>query len=49
MHWLGPYQIKTIIDGGVVQLQDITRKEFQGMVNGIRLKLYRDNQPTNSQ
>jgi hypothetical protein len=49
MHWLGPYQIKSITDGGVVQLQDLAGKEVQGMVNGSRLKLYRDSQPTNSQ
>jgi hypothetical protein len=24
MHWLGPYEIKSIIDGGVVQLHDLT-------------------------
>jgi hypothetical protein len=23
MHWLGPYEVKTVIDGGVVQLKDL--------------------------
>jgi hypothetical protein len=49
MNWLGPYQINLFIDGGVVQLQDLIGKKVQGMVNGSRLKLYRDIQPTNSQ
>jgi hypothetical protein len=35
--------------GGVVQLQDLERKEVEGIVNGIRMKLYMDNLPTNSQ
>jgi hypothetical protein len=48
MHWLGPYQIKYATDGGVVHMQDLTWKEVQGMVNGSRMKLYRDSQPTNS-
>jgi hypothetical protein len=34
MHWLGPYEIKSITDGGVVQLQDLAGKEIQGLVNG---------------
>jgi hypothetical protein len=34
MHWLGPYEIKSITDGGVVQLQDLVGKEIQGLVNG---------------
>jgi hypothetical protein len=49
MHWIGPYQITFFIDGGVVQLQDLAGKEVQGLVNGNQLKLYRYNQPTNSQ
>jgi hypothetical protein len=47
MHWLGPYEIKSITDGSVVQLKDLLGKEIQGMVNGIRLRLYRDSRPTN--
>jgi hypothetical protein len=47
MHWLGPYEIKSITDGGVVQLQDLIGKEMQGLVNGSRLKMYRDSRPSN--
>jgi hypothetical protein len=46
MHYLGPYEIKYVIDGGDVQMQDLTGKEIQGLVNGSRLKLYREIQPT---
>jgi hypothetical protein len=49
MHWLGPYGIKLVTDGGVVQLQDLTGKEMQGLVNGSQLKLYRDTRPINPQ
>jgi hypothetical protein len=34
MHWLGPYEIKSITNGGVVQLQELAGKEVQGLVNG---------------
>jgi hypothetical protein len=47
MHWLGPYEIKYVTDGGVVQLQDLVGKEIQGLVSGSRLKLYRDTQTSN--
>jgi hypothetical protein len=49
MHWLGTYEIKSITDGGVVQLQNLTGKEMQGLLNGIRLKLYRDSRTSNPQ
>jgi hypothetical protein len=26
MYWLGPYEIKFVTDGGVMQLQDLTGK-----------------------
>ena len=42
MHWLGPYEIKYVTDGGDVQLQDLPEKYIQGLVNGSRQKLYRD-------
>jgi hypothetical protein len=45
MHWLGPYEVKTITDGGVVQLKDLGGTKIRGMINGSRLKLYRDNRP----
>jgi hypothetical protein len=43
MHWLEIYEINNVTNGGVVQLHDLMRKEIHGMVNGSRLKLYRDN------
>lgn len=41
MHWLGPYIIKEISDGGVVQLAKLNGELFLGKVNGSQLKLYR--------
>jgi len=38
MHWLGPYIIKEIIDGGVVQLTKLNGDSFPGKVNGSQLK-----------
>ena len=40
MHWLGPYVIKEIIDGGAVQLVKLNGDPFLGKVNGRRLKPY---------
>jgi hypothetical protein len=34
MHWLGPYEVKSITDGGVVQLRDLSSTELRGMING---------------
>jgi hypothetical protein len=45
MNWLGPYKVNTITDGGFVQLKDLGGTKIKGMINGSRLKLYRDNQP----
>jgi hypothetical protein len=45
MHWLGPYEVNTITDGGVVQLKDLGGTKLKGMINGSQLKLYRDNRP----
>ena len=42
MHWLGPYEVKTVTDGGVVQLKDLGGTELRGMINGSRLKLYKE-------
>jgi hypothetical protein len=39
MHWLGPYEVKYVTNGGVVQLKDLSRAELRGMINGSRLKL----------
>jgi hypothetical protein len=49
MHWLGPYKINYFINGCFSQMQDLAGKEVQGLVNGSRLKLYRDSRPTKSQ
>lgn len=40
MHWLGPYVIKEITDGGVVHLAKINGEPFPRRVNGSRLKPY---------
>ena len=42
MHWLGPYVIKDIIDGGMVQLVKLNGDPFLGKVNGSHLKPYID-------
>ena len=46
MHWLGPYQVKYVTNGGVVKLAKLNDEEIPTLVNGSRLKLYRDNPPT---
>jgi transposase InsO family protein len=43
MHWLEPYQVEAIINGGVVQLKYLVGKNLRGLVNGSGLKLYQDN------
>jgi hypothetical protein len=45
MHWLGPYEVKSITDGGVLQLKDLSGAELKGMINGSQLKLYKDIRP----
>jgi hypothetical protein len=45
MHWLGPYEVKNVIDGGAVQLKDLGETKLRGMINGSRLKLYGDSRP----
>lgn len=40
MHWLGPYIIQEITDGGIVQLTKLNGEPFPRKVNGSRLKLY---------
>jgi hypothetical protein len=49
IHWLGPYKVKFVIDGGAVQLRDLSGAELKGMINGSRLKLYKDNRPPTAQ
>jgi len=40
MHWLEPYVIKVITDGGAVKLVKLNGDPFPGKVNGNRLKPY---------
>ena len=40
MHWLGPYVVKEVIDGGVVQLVKLNEEPFPGRVNGSHVKPY---------
>ena len=44
MHWLGPFVIQHVTEAGVAQLETLNREALGGMVNGSRLKIYRDGQ-----
>ena len=46
MHWLGPYYVKYITNGGTVKLAKLNDEEIPTLVNGIRLNLYKDIPPT---
>jgi transposase InsO family protein len=49
-HWLRPYEIAYVTEGGVAQLKTLKGDWKEGLVNGSRLKLYYDNQlPRSSQ
>ena len=39
MHWLGPYVILFIIDGGAMQLQQLDGMFLTKLVNGSRIKI----------
>jgi hypothetical protein len=45
MHWLGPYEVKVVMDEGDVQLRDITGVDLIGMINGSQLNMYKDSRP----
>ena len=45
MHWIGPYQVRHVTEGGVASLARLDGTMLPTMVNGSRLKLYRDNHP----
>ena len=45
MYCLGPYQVKHVTEGGAASLAQLDGTMFPTMVNGSRLKLYRDNHP----
>ena len=47
-HWLGPYQIQYVTEGGVVQLRKLNEEIFPTLINGSRLKLYSDSHSTPS-
>ena len=42
-HWMGPYQVIAITDGGAVQLNKLDGTLLLGKVNGSRLKEYMTN------
>ena len=42
-HWLGPYVVKEITEGGAMKLEKLDGTKFRGIINGIRLKPYFDN------
>ena len=46
MHWLGPYQVNYVNDGGAVKLDKLNNEQIPTFVNGSKLKLYNDNLPT---
>ena len=41
-HWKGQYIVQKVTDGGAVQLAKLNGEIFPSMVNGSRLKKYRD-------
>ena len=45
-HWLGPYQIQQVTDGGAVQLSKLNEELVPTLINGNRLKLYNDSHST---
>jgi hypothetical protein len=42
MHWLGPYVIRFVTKVGVIQLEKLDGDFLEELVNGSRLKLYKD-------
>jgi hypothetical protein len=46
MHWLGQYVIIFMTEVGGVHLNKLNGEIVEGMVNDIRMKLYRDNCPS---
>jgi hypothetical protein len=42
-HWLGPYEVAYVIEGGAMQLKTLNGEWKEGLVNGSRLKLYYEN------
>ena len=48
-HWKGPYIVRKVTDGGAVQLAKLNGELFPSMINGSRLKKYRDRPGTQNQ
>ena len=48
-HWKGPYIIQKVTDGGAVQLAKLNGELIPSMINGSRLKTYRDRPGTQNQ
>jgi hypothetical protein len=49
MHWLGPYEVKFVRDGGDVHLRELAGADLIGMINGSQLKLYKETPPPTAQ
>ena len=45
-HWLGPYQIQQVIEGGSVQLSKLNGELIPTLINGSRIKIYSDSHST---
>jgi hypothetical protein len=43
-HWMGPYEVAYVIEGGAAKLKTLNGEWKEGLVNGSRLKLYYENQ-----
>ena len=39
-HWLGPYQIQQVTEGGAIQLSKLNGELLPTLINGSRLNLY---------
>ena len=45
-HWLRPYQIQQVTEGGAVQLSKLNGELVPTLINGSRLNLYSDSHST---
>ena len=45
-HWLGPYQIQQVTEGGAAQLSQLNGELLLKLINGSRLKIYSDSHST---
>ena len=41
-HWLGPYQIQEVTEGGVDQLSKLNEELVPTLINDSRIKIYSD-------